>query len=83
MSFLLVKQAMENMKKYGKTLMSQEPEKTTDLLKLLCTDYKPKDGENLDMLTSSYYVVTWYSVGVSLSSIGCCSFTKTLKLKIP
>lgn len=37
---------MENMKKYGKTLMSQEPDKTTDLLKLLCTEYKPKDGEN-------------------------------------
>lgn len=43
-SSLQFDEAMENMKKYGKTLMSQEPEKTTDLLKLLCTDYKPKDA---------------------------------------
>ncbi|PIK39430.1 putative vacuolar protein sorting-associated protein 11-like [Apostichopus japonicus] len=44
-------EAMENMKKYGKTLMSQEPDKTTDLLKLLCTEYKPKDEPLVDMAT--------------------------------
>ena len=38
-------QAMDNMKKYGKILMSEEPSQTTDLIKLLCTDYKPSDSE--------------------------------------
>ncbi|KAJ8020828.1 Vacuolar protein sorting-associated protein 11-like [Holothuria leucospilota] len=43
-SGLQFNEAMENMKKYGKTLMSKEPDKTTELLKLLCTDYRPKDA---------------------------------------
>ena len=33
------------MKKYGKMLMSQVPEETTELLKVLCTDYKPTGGK--------------------------------------
>lgn len=32
------------MKKYGFLLMSEEPDKTTELLKSLCVDYKPTDG---------------------------------------
>ncbi|XP_022253825.1 vacuolar protein sorting-associated protein 11 homolog [Limulus polyphemus] len=38
-------QAEENMKRYGKILMSQVPEPTTELLKKLCTDYKPSNAE--------------------------------------
>ncbi|XP_022091158.1 vacuolar protein sorting-associated protein 11 homolog isoform X2 [Acanthaster planci] len=46
-------EAMDNMKKYGKTLMSEVPRDTTDLLKILCTDYKPSDKPLIDanMLT--------------------------------
>ena len=35
-------QAEVNMKKYGKQLMSQLPDATTNLLKSLCTDWLPK-----------------------------------------
>ncbi|CAM1311822.1 VPS11 (predicted), partial [Pycnogonum litorale] len=46
-------EADDNMKKYGKILIEKEPEKTTELLKCLCTDYKPSnqplvDAETLD-----------------------------------
>uniref|UniRef100_A0A4W3J9W8 Vacuolar protein sorting-associated protein 11 homolog n=1 Tax=Callorhinchus milii TaxID=7868 RepID=A0A4W3J9W8_CALMI len=34
-------QAESNMKKYGKTLMHHAPDKTTELLKVLCTGYRP------------------------------------------
>eukprot|EP00794_Sanderia_malayensis_P012216 gene12216-13473_t len=34
-------QAEANLKSYGKTLMNEEPDETTDLLKRLCSDYKP------------------------------------------
>lgn len=37
-------QAESNMKRYGKILMGQVPNETTQLLKVLCTDYQP-DGE--------------------------------------
>ncbi|XP_071958560.1 vacuolar protein sorting-associated protein 11 homolog isoform X2 [Antedon mediterranea] len=40
--------AESNMKKYGKTLMSEVPTETTELLKSLCTDYKPKDAPIVD-----------------------------------
>ena len=29
------------MKAYGKTLVNEEPDETTELLKRLCSDYKP------------------------------------------
>ena len=35
-------QADNNMKKYGKSLVNAVPEKATELLKVLCTDYRPK-----------------------------------------
>ena len=38
-------QAEMYMKKYGKMLMNEQPEKTTDLLKTLCTDYRPSDSK--------------------------------------
>ena len=38
-------QAESNMKKYGKILMSEVPQKTTQLLKRLCTDYRPFNRE--------------------------------------
>ncbi|XP_041030262.1 vacuolar protein sorting-associated protein 11 homolog isoform X2 [Carcharodon carcharias] len=34
-------QAERNMMKYGKTLMHHAPDETTELLKVLCTDYRP------------------------------------------
>ncbi|XP_044522310.1 vacuolar protein sorting-associated protein 11 homolog isoform X2 [Gracilinanus agilis] len=34
-------QAESNMKRYGKILMHHVPEQTTQLLKVLCTDYRP------------------------------------------
>ncbi|XP_027691427.1 vacuolar protein sorting-associated protein 11 homolog isoform X2 [Vombatus ursinus] len=34
-------QAESNMKRYGKILMHHAPEQTTQLLKVLCTDYRP------------------------------------------
>ena len=37
-------QAEENLKKYGKMFMAERPEETTELLKRLCTDYKPTDS---------------------------------------
>jgi hypothetical protein len=40
----------EYMKKYGRLLISEEPDKTTELLKSLCTDYKPADGINAFLL---------------------------------
>ena len=33
--------AEANLKVYGKTLVNKEPDDTTELLKLLCSDYKP------------------------------------------
>ena len=32
------------MKKYGKVLMSEVPMQTTEMLKRLCTDYRPTDS---------------------------------------
>jgi len=32
------------MKNYGKILISEVPAETTQLLKLLCTDYHPSDS---------------------------------------
>lgn len=32
------------MKKYGKELMTEAPNETTDSLKLLCTDYRPSNS---------------------------------------
>jgi hypothetical protein len=36
---------MHNLRNYGKILMEAEPGKTTELLKLLCTDYKSSDSK--------------------------------------
>jgi len=38
---LFVLQAEQNLKNYGKMLISEVPAETTQLLKLLCTDYRP------------------------------------------
>ncbi|CAH1772502.1 unnamed protein product, partial [Owenia fusiformis] len=40
-----------NVKKYGKILVSEVPQQTTDLLKRLCTDYKPSDKPLVDART--------------------------------
>ena len=42
---LLCGQAESNLKQYGKVLMHNVPQPTTELLKRLCTDYKPTDSE--------------------------------------
>ncbi|KAK7475894.1 hypothetical protein BaRGS_00032862, partial [Batillaria attramentaria] len=42
-------QAAENsMKQYGKVLMAEAPQETTELLKRLCTDYKPTNQPLVD-----------------------------------
>ncbi|CAI9739698.1 sorting-associated 11 homolog [Octopus vulgaris] len=41
-------EAEENMKKYGKTLMREVPQPTTEVLKQLCTDYRPSDQPLID-----------------------------------
>ena len=38
-------EADRNVKKYGKLLMSEAPQQTTELLKRLCTDYRPSDSK--------------------------------------
>lgn len=44
-------QAESNMKRYGKILMHHVPSETTELLKILCTDYRPTgDREGSGML---------------------------------
>ncbi|RUS74031.1 hypothetical protein EGW08_018205 [Elysia chlorotica] len=42
--------AESNLKQYGKILMSQVPNETTDLLKRLCTDYRPNDKPLIDQV---------------------------------
>ncbi|XP_071483682.1 vacuolar protein sorting-associated protein 11 homolog [Diadema antillarum] len=44
-------EAMDNMKKCGKTLMTEVPKEATDFLKVLCTDYKPADRPLVDPST--------------------------------
>ena len=34
--------AEDNMKKYGKSLVNAVPDEATQLLKVLCTDYRPQ-----------------------------------------
>lgn len=41
-------EAEDYMKKYGKTLLTYVPEQTTDLLKRLCSDYKPSNALLVD-----------------------------------
>nr|XP_006822187.1 PREDICTED: vacuolar protein sorting-associated protein 11 homolog [Saccoglossus kowalevskii] len=41
-------EAESNLKKYGKILMNEVPHDTTELLKLLCTDYRPSDKPLVD-----------------------------------
>ncbi|CAE1174781.1 VPS11 [Acanthosepion pharaonis] len=45
---LKFEEAEENLKKYGKILMSEVPQPTTELLKQLCTDYRPSDQPLVD-----------------------------------
>ncbi|XP_076437584.1 vacuolar protein sorting-associated protein 11 homolog [Babylonia areolata] len=40
--------AESNLKQYGKVLMAEAPQQTTDLLKRLCTDYKPTNQPLVD-----------------------------------
>jgi hypothetical protein len=42
--YVCYNQAEENVKKYGKVLMAEVPKETTELLKRLCTDYRPTDS---------------------------------------
>ncbi|CAG2230700.1 PEP5 [Mytilus edulis] len=43
-------EAEENLKKYGKMLISEVPQQTTELLKRLCTDYRPIDRPLIDQV---------------------------------
>lgn len=44
-TFYFVFQAEKNVKRYGKVLMAEVPQETTELLKRLCTDYRPTDSQ--------------------------------------
>ncbi|XP_067666114.1 vacuolar protein sorting-associated protein 11 homolog [Haliotis asinina] len=44
-------EAENNLKQYGKILMSEVPQQTTQLLKRLCTDYKPMNKPLVDQLS--------------------------------
>jgi hypothetical protein len=46
---------MHNLRNYGKILMEAEPGKTTELLKLLCTDYKSSDSKFPNSLSSKLF----------------------------
>ena len=48
---LPLKEAESNLKKYGKVLMNNSPEETTELLKQLCTDYEPIDVKKKERVT--------------------------------
>ncbi|XP_078494941.1 vacuolar protein sorting-associated protein 11 homolog [Ciona intestinalis] len=41
------KEAENSLKRYGKTLVNNTPEETTELLKSLCTDYQPSNHSDL------------------------------------
>lgn len=41
-------EAEKNVKRYGKVLMAEVPQETTELLKRLCTDYRPTDKPLVD-----------------------------------
>lgn len=64
-------QAESNMKRYGKILMYHVPNETTELLKILCTDYRPSGGnEGPGMLEGK-------KVSFVLTET-CCSLVVTL-----
>ncbi|XP_013381879.1 vacuolar protein sorting-associated protein 11 homolog [Lingula anatina] len=44
-------EAESNLKRYGKVLMAEVPQETTELLKRLCTDYRPSNKPLVDMNT--------------------------------
>uniref|UniRef100_H2ZAB9 RING-type domain-containing protein n=1 Tax=Ciona savignyi TaxID=51511 RepID=H2ZAB9_CIOSA len=46
-------EAENSVKRYGKALVTHVPEETTDLLKLLCTDYQPSKPTNPQLSTRS------------------------------
>lgn len=45
------------MKKYGKVLISEAPKQTTELLKKLCTDYRPSNSKPAYMLLACFLPV--------------------------
>lgn len=48
------------MKRYGKILMHHVPNETTELLKILCTDYQPSgDNEGLGLLEGKKVWFAW------------------------
>lgn len=52
-------QAESNMKRYGKILMHHIPEQTTQLLKGLCTDYRPSLEGRGDREAPGFRVRSW------------------------
>lgn len=60
------------MKRYGKILMHHVPNETTELLKILCTDYRPSGGSEGPGLLEGKRV--WCAL-----SGGCCSQVVTLQ----
>ncbi|XP_005091075.1 vacuolar protein sorting-associated protein 11 homolog isoform X1 [Aplysia californica] len=62
--------AESNLKQYGKILMSQVPQQTTELLKRLCTDYKPTDKPLIDQSSLDGVLPLFASILLDSSGIG-------------
>nr|XP_014429431.1 vacuolar protein sorting-associated protein 11 homolog isoform X2 [Pelodiscus sinensis] len=64
-------QAESNMKRYGKILMHHVPNETTELLKILCTDYRPSgDREGSGMLDGKKLKEKLHSEAITLLKSG-------------
>lgn len=50
------------MKKYGKVLISEAPKQTTELLKKLCTDYRPSNSKPLYLILASLLPVLEFNI---------------------
>ena len=57
-------QAETNLKRYGKMLMGKVPQQTTELLKRLCTDYRPTDSK----CDTQFYHSLWSLIVVGIGS---------------
>ena len=53
-------QAESQIKKYGKVLINEVPDQTTDLLKRLCTDFKP--GNRMLIFLTFFQVLILYYI---------------------
>lgn len=55
-------QAESYVKKYGKVLINEVPAETTDLLKMLCTDYRPSNSMIVESVSQLILYANWLIV---------------------